>query len=330
MQSIPGVQAVSVTLGSFPLTHNSSLPLWIQGKPKPAHDNEMHGAMFYLVEAGFERAMGITLLRGRFITPQDDERAPIVIDVDDAFADSYFTGQDPIGQHVNLTQFNVQAEIVGVVRHVKQWGPGGDPKNAIEAQFFYPFMQLPEKLMPLVADAVAVVLRTQGDPAAIMTSVHHVVRELDPREVVYGVETLHDVWSSSMAARRLTMILLAVFAGLALALACIGIYGVIGYLVGQRTQEIGVRMALGAHRADILRLVLGEGAKMAVAGAVIGCAAALALTRLMANELFGVTAHDPLTFGIVALVLVFVALAACYIPARRAMRVDPIVALRYE
>lgn len=329
MQSIPGVRAVSITLGSFPLTHNSSLPFWIQGEPKPAHDNEMHQAMFYLVEAGFQKAMGITLERGRFVTPGDDEHAPIVIDIDDAFAHTYFPSQEPIGQHVNLTQFNVQAEIVGVVGHVKQWGPGGDPK-ALEAQFFYPFMQLPEKLMPLVADAVAVVLRTQGDPTAMMTSVRQAVRELDPREVVYGVETLDDVWSSSMAARRLAMILLTILAALALALACVGIYGVVSYLVGQRTQEIGVRMALGAHRQDILRLVLGEGAKMAIAGAVIGALAALILTRLMANQLFGVTAHDPVTFTLVALLLITVTLAACYIPARRAMRIDPLVALRYE
>ena len=144
MQSIPGVQAVSITLGSRPMIHDSSLPFWIEGEPKPAHDNAMHQAMFYLAEAGFQQAMGIMLKRGRFITMQDDETAPVVIDIDDVFARTYFPGQDPIGQRVNLTQSNVQAESIGVVGHVKQWGAAADAESAIEAQFFYPFMQLPE------------------------------------------------------------------------------------------------------------------------------------------------------------------------------------------
>lgn len=330
IRSVPGVEAVSVTLGSLPMIHDSSLPFWIEGEPKPASDSEMHPAMFYLVEAGFQQAMGITLQRGRFITAQDNERAPIVIDIDDSFARTYFPNQDPIGKRVNLTQFNVQAEIVGIVGHVKQWGPGADSKSAIEPQFFYPFMQLPEKLMPMVASGVAVVECAHGDPTAIMGPIRAAIRNLDPRDVVYNVETMEDVWSSSMAARTFSMILLATFAALALAVACVGIYGVISYLVSQRTQEIGVRMALGAQRRDIMHLVLGDGAKMTVAGAIIGITASLGLTRLMANQLFGVTAYDPVTFASVALLLISVGLAACWIPTRRAMRVNPMVALRCE
>ena len=330
MQSIPGVEAVSVTLGSRPMIHDSSLPFWIEGQPKPADDNDMPQAMFFLVEAGFQQAMGITLEHGRFVTPQDDEHAPIVIDIDDVFARTYFPGENPIGKFVNLTQFNVRTEIIGVVGHVKQWGLDADPKSAIEAQFFYPFMQLPEKLMPLVADAVAVVLRTKGDPAAFMGPVRRAVAEIDPREVIYSVETMDEVVASSFAARRLSMILLGVFAALALALACVGIYGVVSYLVGQRTHEIGVRMALGAQRGDVMRLMLGEGARMALVGVAIGVAAAFGLTRLTANQLFGVTSHDPLTYIGVAALLFAVTVVACYIPARRAMRVDPMVALRCE
>ena len=330
MRSIPGVQAVSVTLGSRPMVHDSSLPFWIEGEPKPANDNNMHQAMFYLVEAGFQQAMGITLERGRFVTPQDNENAPIVIDIDDSFARTYFPNESPIGKRVNLTQFNVQAEIVGVVGHVKQWGLDADPKGAIEAQFFYPFMQLPEKLMPLVAKAVAVVLRTEGDPTAVAGQVRQTVKEIDPREVVYNVQTMDEVVANSYAARRLAMILLGLFALLALALASVGIYGVISCLVGQRTQEIGIRMALGAQRRDILRLVVGEGAKMATVGAAIGIAASLTLTRLMVKQLFGVSAHDPLTYASVAVLLMLVAIAACYVPARRAVRVDPMMSLRRE
>jgi predicted permease len=330
MRSIPGVQAVSVTLGSRPMIHNSSLPFWIEGQPKPANLQEMPQAMFYLVEAGFQEAMGIALERGRFITAADDEHAPVVVDIDDVFARTYFPNEDPIGKRINFAGFNVQAEIVGVVGHVKQWGLDADAKSAIEAQFDYPFMQLPEKLMPLAADAVAVVLRTEGDPTAVMGFVRRAVAEIDPREVVYNVQTMNDVVSNSFAARRLSMFLLGVFAALALVLACVGIYGVISYLVGQRTHEIGVRMALGAERTDVLRLVLGHGARMALIGVAIGMGAALGLTRLMANQLFGVSAHDPLTFAGVALLLIIVAVAACYIPARRAMRVDPMIALRWE
>ncbi|HKD78552.1 MAG TPA: ABC transporter permease [Candidatus Angelobacter sp.] len=330
MLSIPGVEAVSVTLGSRPMIHDSSLPFWIEGRPKPANDNEMPQSMFYLVEAGFQRAMGITLQRGRFITAQDNENAPVVIDIDDAFARTYFPHEDPIGKHVHLEQFNVDAEIVGVVGHVKQWGPGGDAASAIQAQFFYPFMQLPEKIMPLAAGGAAAVLRTQGDPVAIMGAVRRSVAELDPREVVYGVETMQGVLADSLAPRRLSMLLLTAFAVLALALCCIGIYGVISHLVGQRTHEIGVRMALGAQPGDVMRLVLGQGLRMAFLGVLVGIAAALALTRLMASQLFGVSSYDPLTFAAVGFLLTVVALLACYIPARRAIRVDPLVALKYE
>jgi predicted permease len=330
MQSIPGVQAVSVTLGSRPMIHNSSEPFWIEGQPKPANLPEMHQAMFYLAESGFQQAMGVTLQRGRFITPQDDEHAPVVIVIDDVFARTYFADENPIGKHINLAGFGVQAEIVGVVGHVKQWGLDADSKSAIEAQFDYPFMQLPEKLMALAANAVAVVLRTEGDPTTVMASVRRAVAEIDSREVIYNVQTMNEVVSNSFAARRLSMMLLGVFAALALVLACVGIYGVISYLVGQRTHEIGVRMALGAQQNDVLRLIIGHGTRMALVGVAIGIVAAMGLTRLMANQLFGVSPHDPITFVGVAGLLIIVAVAACYIPARRAMRVDPIIALRCD
>ena len=330
MRSIPGVQAVSATLGSRPLIHDSSLPLWIEGRPKPVSDNEMPAGVFYLVEEGFKDAMGISLERGRFVTSRDNETSPIVIDIDDAFARIYFRGEDPIGRRVHLEQFNVEAEIVGVVGHIKQWGPGGDAKSSIQAQFFYPFMQLPEKVMPLAAGGVAVVLRVAGEPAAIMKLVRAAVQELDPREVVYGEQMMEDVVAGSLAARKFAMILQAVFAAIAVVLCCVGIYGVVSYVVGQRAHEIGVRMALGARPQDITGMVLGEGARMGLVGIAVGITGAFGLTRLIANQLFGVTAHDPFTFAAVVILLSLVALLACFWPARRAALVDPVVALRAE
>jgi len=274
--------------------------------------------------------MGITLLRGRFVSARDDERAPVVIDIDDVFARSYFPNEDPIGHYVNLTQLNVRAQIIGVVRHVNQWGPGVDSKSLLQAQFYYPFMQMPDPLMRLAAGGAAVVIRTRRDPAAILKVVREGTARIDSRQVIYAVRTMNEVVGGALRPREISMVLLSVFANLALALACVGIYGVISYAVGQRTREIGLRMALGAQRGDVMRMVIGDGAKMALAGLGVGMAGAFGLTRLMEKELFGISAHDPLTFGAVALVLILVALVACYIPARRAVRVDPAVALRCE
>ena len=330
MRAIPGIEAVSVTLGSRPMIHDSELPFWIKGQPKPASNNDMPQSMFYLVESGFQRAMGITLLRGRFITGNDDEHSPVVVDIDDAFARMYFPHQNPIGRHIHIAGFDVEAEIVGVVGHIRQWGPGNDPKTAIEAQFFYPFMQLPPNLMRLVANGVAVVLRTESDPVSIMGPIRNAVAEFDPGAVIYAEQTMNDVIAKSLAARRLSMILLGIFATIAVALSCIGIYGVISCLVEHRTHEIGVRMALGAQRRDVLRLILGQGAAMALLGITFGAVLALALTRLMSSQLYSVAPYDPLTFCCVGFALMAVALVACYIPARRATQVDPSVSLRYE
>jgi ABC-type antimicrobial peptide transport system permease subunit len=213
---------------------------------------------------------------------------------------------------------------------MKQWGPGTDPKSAVEAQIYYPLMQLPEKLMPLAADGVAAVIRTHGGPDPLTTALRRAVAGVEPGAVMYDVQSLDDVLANSLASRRLTMLLLTAFAALALLLACVGLYGVVAYLVSQRTHEIGVRIALGAQRSEVMRLVLGQGLRMALLGAAAGIVASLALARLMAAQLFGVTAHDPMTLAGVAAILVVVAIAACYVPALRATRVDPVIALRAE
>ena len=330
MQAIPGVESVSATLGSRPMIHDSELPFWIKGQPRPASNNDMSQSMFYLVESGFRQAMGLVLERGRFISDQDNENAPIVIDVDDVFARTYFPDQNPLGRHIHIEGFDVDAEIVGVVGHIRQWGPGNDPKTAIEPQFLYPFTQLPPKLMKLVGNGTAVVMRAQGDPDALLRSVRAAVQEVDPGAVIYSEETMREVIANSLATRRISMALLGAFAGLALLLSCVGVYGVISYQVEERTREIGVRMALGARRSDVLELILRRGMTIALLGTAAGVVLALGLTRLLGSQLYGVTAHDPLTFFGVACVLMAVAIAACYVPARRATRVDPVISLRYE
>ena len=213
---------------------------------------------------------------------------------------------------------------------MKHWGLDSDASSRVQVQVYFPLMQIPDKFMPLIANGIGLVARTQGPPGLLADPIRHTMAGMSSEQVVYNVLTMEQVVADSLAARRFTMILLGVFAGLALMLASVGIYGVISYIVGQRTHEIGIRMALGAQRGDVLKLVLGQGVVMAGVGVGIGLAASLGLTRLMKQMIFGVTATDPLTLAGVSLLLTAVALLACYVPARRAMRTDPVVALRYE
>ncbi len=220
-------------------------------------------------------------------------------------------------------------EIIGVVGHVEQWGLGASGQD-VQAEIYLPLWQIPDRFWSLIRSGSPYVARTQGPPLSVVNALRHTATQVDQTAVIYEPQPMDDLVADSVANRRFSMLLLSVFAGLALLLSAIGIYGVVSCLVGQRAREIGIRMALGAQRRDVLWLVLGEGAAMAAIGVVAGVAAALAVTRLMANMIYGVSARDPLTFAGVAAVLLAVALAACYVPARRAMRVDPMVALKYE
>jgi predicted permease len=328
----PGVQAASMSWGAFPLSGDDEWLFWMDGKRKPTTRNEMNWVIDYVVDPDYLKIMGTPLRSGRFFTAQDDENAPKVVVVDEVLARKYFGNENPIGKRLFLEigQGNMETEIVGVAAHVKQWGLDTDDTESLRAQLYFPFMQLPDSVMALAPMGMGAVVRSRGPQPGLFDSIRHSVQQVNSEEVVAGAQTMNELISISIASRRFSMILLGAFAGLALILSSIGIYGVVSYLVGQQTREIGIRIALGAQRGDVLRLVLGDGAKMVAIGLGVGLAAAFGLTRLMANMLFGVSAIDPLTFACVAAILSVVALAACYIPARRAMRVDPMIALRYE
>jgi predicted permease len=328
LASTPGVQSVSLLRGSLPMWDDSEDPFWIAGRPKPLSDNDKYWSIWSEVEPDYLNVMGIPLVRGRFFTPQDTERSPRVAVVDEDFARKFFPGEDPVGKAF-VDDYVGSATIVGVVGHVKQWGL--DDKLAMHAEFYLPFRQIPDKYMSRASRSTTLVVRTTVAPLSITDNIRHEIQQMNSEQVMFSPKSMDDiVYNQSMLAQRFSMTLLGAFAIVALLLASVGIYGVVSYIVVQRTHEIGIRVALGAQQSDVLRGVLGAGARMALIGVGIGIAAALALTRLMANLLYGVSATDPATFFSVAVLLTLVALAACYIPARRAMRVDPIVALRHE
>jgi putative ABC transport system permease protein len=328
--SAPGVRAISLSAGANPMGWDDEILFWIAGQPKPANTADMNWTIDYLVEPDYLNAMGIPLVRGRFFTSLDNEHAPRVVVVDDVFAQRYFGNQDPIGKPIVVASIEKPAEIVGLVRHVKQWGLDSDDTQSLRVQMYLPLMQMPDDFIDMAPSGTPVVLRYEGPTSAILDSLRRISAQMNSDQVISNVQTMEEIISDSLAARRFSMITLGAFAALALLLASVGIYGVVSYVAGQRTHEIGIRMALGAQRRDVLGLVLSQGTRLALAGVALGIAAGLGLTRLLASQLYGVSAYDPLTFAGVALLLVFVALAACYIPARHAMRVDPMTALRYE
>ena len=217
-----------------------------------------------------------------------------------------------------------------MVGHVKQWGLDTDDQQSLRSDLYIPCMQMPNDFTAMTPSGSAVVVRADNASSGLLESVRQVSVKMSNQQVIFGAQTMDSLISDSMASRRFSMILLVVFASLALLLAGVGIYGVISYVVSQRGHEIGIRMALGARPGDILRLILSRGGKLAGLGVALGLAAALGLTRLMARLLYGVSATDPLTFAGVAVLLTLVALTACYVPARRAAKVDPMMALRYE
>lgn len=331
----PGVDSVSLNFAASVMEGDSDGNFWFVGRPRPAHPTDMPMALFYVTEPSYFKTLQISLRHGRLFTDADNEHSAPVALIDETLAQKYFQHEDPVGQTLILnidpakSNRRPDAQIVGIVRHVNEWGLGVD-SSSLQAQIYWPAMQIPDGALAENVGEFGVYVRGKDGKLPSFDMLRSRLQSLSSESVAFDAEPMQQIVMRSIASQRFTMSLLAVFAGLALLLASIGIYGVLSYLARQRTQEIGVRMALGAARIDVLRLMLRDGARMVGIGAAIGIAASLGLTRLMSNMLFGVQPTDLPTFGLVLAVLCAVALLACYIPARRAMNIDPAIALREE
>ena len=335
MAATPGVEAESLSWGAFPMYNEDDDSFWVCSQPRPASEAQKYTMLDYIVGPGYLKAMRIPLLAGRFLAPSDNEHSRPVVVVDDVLAHKYFPQGNAVGQAIcqGDATHTFAFTIVGVVGHVKQWGLDTDARNSLRAQAYFSLMQMPDGVISLVPSNSSVVVRSGGNLLGLVDSIRHASDHLDRNEVLTSFETMHEIIQAFLAPRRFAMMLLGSFAALALLLAGIGLYGVIAFAVGQRTHEMGVRLALGACPRDVFRLVVGQGLRLALVGVAIGAVVALILVRLLSsfsNLLYGVGAKDPLTLAVVSLVLLAVAVLACCIPARRAMRVDPAVALRHE
>jgi predicted permease len=319
LAAMPGAASVAAAAPVPFSGMGGSASFAIEGRPSPPGDPGPHGEIG-LVSPDYFAALKIPIRRGRAFTDVDRLDTQPVALVDEILARQYWPNEDPIGKHIRRGRSAEWSTIVGVIAHVKNAELGGED---VKGRYYFPLYQVPPPFATFV-------VRTPSDPARLAAGIRDAVRSVDSTQPVSDVRLLSEMVNSSLAPRRFVVTVLGVFAGMALLMAVIGLYGVIGYAVAQRTQELGVRMALGAQAGEILWLVLGQGMRLAGAGVAIGLVVSLAASSLLRNELFHISSFDPLTFALMAAVLIGAALLASYIPARRATRVDPMVALRYE
>jgi putative ABC transport system permease protein len=323
LRALPGVKTAGTTT-SLPMSgSNQSGSFNIEGQPQVPGQDPPHGSR-WLASEDYLQTMGIRLVRGRLFDSHDTNDAQQVAIVDETLARKYWGTEDPVGKRITFEGPDDKPrwrEVVGLVAHVRNEGLEGESRG----QYYVPYAQATGG-----GPNLYVVVRTDGDPASLAPSVRGAIAGIDRDLPVFRVATMEQMVSDSLAQRRFSMLLFGIFAALALVLAVVGLYGVMSYAVAQRTHEIGLRMALGAQGRDVLRMVVGQGMGLVAVGLGIGLLGALGLTRLMASLLYGVSASDPLTYAGIAILLGAVALLASYIPARRATKVDPMVALRYE
>ena len=320
MKSIPGVRDASV-VSNVPMTDfDIEFSFQVEGRD-PYKPGEEATTDYTVAGNDYFRTMNIALERGRVFTDQDTSSTPAVMVVSHAFAQRYFAGEEPMGRRIVFDgPDKTPREIVGVVADIRRNGLD----TAVEPEVYVSYLQSPQRRMNVVMRSDAL------DTAQLTQAARAEVKAFDPNQAIWRSHTLEQLLGTSVAPRRFNMMLLAVFAGVALVLAAVGLYGVMSYAVSWRTQEIGIRMALGARRTDVLTLVVRQGMTMALLGLAIGLVGAFGLSRLLRGLLYGVSPTDPLTFAGVSIVLMVVSVLACLVPARRATRVDPIVALRTE
>jgi predicted permease len=295
-------------------------------------------ALLYCTGPGYLDAMSIPLQRGRYFTPADDAHAARVVVIDEVTARTVFANEDPLGKSINMADLSGSLgpelakpmQIVGIVGHVYHWSLDGDPGARIRSQVYLPFRQIPDAFVKDTASGAIFVARTARDPLASAAEVRLAVQAGSPDQPVYGIRSMQQIINDSVAGRRFSMLLLGVFACVAILLAAVGIYAVISYTVAQRTHEIGIRMALGARPCDVLSVVIRQAMLPVAAGVSLGLAAAVGLTRVMSAMLYGVAPTDPPTFLAVIAGLAAVGLLASCVPALRAAHVDPTLALRHE
>jgi putative ABC transport system permease protein len=339
LRGLPGVEATAAASG-LPLGNNGwQTSFVIDGRPKPPR-NQTPLMEACLVTTDYFRAMNIPLKSGRYFTDRDDrsflagkdlskytdEEKDLAgvnsVIIDEEFARRYWPNEEAVGKRINMgsDEKPMLLTVQGVVGRVKMEGLGQDSHRV---QGYFPFLQLP-------GSGMTVIVKGSADPNQMVSAIREQVRQIDPDQPIYSVRTMGEIRSESVAGERLNLTLFSLFAGIALVLAVVGIYGVMSYSVTQRTHEIGIRMAIGAQPRDVFKMIIGHGMALALIGVAIGLVGAFLLTRLMASMLFGIEPTDPVTFASIALLLTGVALVACYVPGRRATKVDPVVSLRYE
>jgi putative ABC transport system permease protein len=321
IRTLPGVEAAgaATTLPMLESSVDFTVPFHIEGRP-PALPGKEPRIYSSTATAEYFQTLGIPLLKGRVFKESDGRDAPQVVLVNETMARRYWPDRDPLGERINVGGDRpLTFEVVGVVGDVRRYGLEREPRP----EFYRPYSQNPH-------GSLIFVVRTAGDPAALLPSLKARIWEINRSQPFYSVATMEQLMSDSLAPRRFSLLLLGAFAVLALLLAVVGVYGVTSFFAAQRTREIGIRLALGARRGDVLRLVVGHGMRLTLPGVGLGLMGSLVLTRWMAGLLYGVTPTDPLTFAGVSALLVVAALLGCLVPARRATRVDPVVALRYE
>lgn len=330
IRNIPGVRAADLS-NLAPLSGgDNSGPFWIGSTQSTALPDAPH-ALYFWTGPDYLETMGIPLLRGRFFSAADNLQTPKVVVIDQILAQTFFPGQDPVGKTLTVGHWGT-AQIVGVAGHVRYWGLD-DAGTYNPRQIYIPAYQLPDSMVSDFFRNLTILVRSALPAAEMVPSIRSAVYETAPDQPVYDIKTIEDLERESMASRRLPILLLGAFAGLALLLASVGVYGVVSYSASRRVREIGIRMALGADRSSVFRMILGHGIRMAGFGVVLGVSAVLVLVRMLpsfSHLLYGVERDDPLTLVAVSGGMILVALAACFLPARRAMRTDPMASLRCE